>query len=313
MSCTVVGRRLGLTQTAVSRAVPRGSLGYSSSVKIFSRAVIKGRQIRSEDRPKDIKVDGVIPVNDPVAHADGFTPWHLGMAGPEIIRNAIRRLADLFHQADERHIQVPVGMKILAGSSPNHFHCVARVVQHVPHSRYRIMRRHKVPRGVRGLPAGNPGSRNPGVFRSTFRSNSWERSSSMEKKANPGVCPVSNSTRTSTSLSGPKSPRSTEPKRPSRRMRFRRQNSAICFFGALIRAVITLPLWTNIPSWPATGKLINKQSSGVWPPILGKLRRSMAKECWNTSGVCCSTMRPYPLRRMLGGGVGLHDRRLSGH
>jgi hypothetical protein len=46
------------------------------------------------------------------------------------------------------------------------------------------------------------GLRKPGVLRSTLRPRIWDNSSSIAKNAKPGSRPGSNSTRTSTSLSG---------------------------------------------------------------------------------------------------------------
>src|SRR5216683_3264773 len=94
--------------------------------------------------------------------------------------------------------------------------------------------------GLRQDPTAKVGLRKFGVFRSTFRPRISDSSCSKEKNLSPGTCPDSNSTRTSTSLSGRKSSRRTDPKSASLRMWFRRQNPASLFRSIAIRLLSTV-------------------------------------------------------------------------
>jgi len=106
------------------------------------------------------------------------------------------------------------------------------------------------------------------VRRSTFLPRTSPSSNSRPAiRRSPGTQPGSNSTRTSTSLVGPKSSRKIDPNSDSRRIRLRRQNAAIevsgkstpCRVIAIGNLRATHKAWRYKPTilYPASTKIVS--------------------------------------------------------
>lgn len=60
-----------------------------------------------QERPKDVEIDFVISVNQAVPQRRNFSPWDLGVAEAEFLRDAHASFPDHLHEADQGEIQHP--------------------------------------------------------------------------------------------------------------------------------------------------------------------------------------------------------------
>ena len=126
--------------------------------------------------------------------------------------------------------------------SSGHFYCFPRPLEHVLDTYQRVTASHKSPELHQGHPAGKTDpSRSPYSGLPACRRRVELRSRCIVKKARPGVCPGSNSTSTSTSLSAEKSFLNADPNSDNFRMWRSRQKLVIFSCGISMLYVVIVP------------------------------------------------------------------------
>jgi len=221
--CLPALHRCGLRPQGIPRWVPR----WGDLVQLDNqRPYVHGGYL-----PDQLVVDMEVVMNDAMTHSNNILPRNLRMRLPKRFRDVPCGLPDHLDQMCQRELQILVLIIFTSGST----RCSCRYrtcnIEHVTDI-HEVILLHTAPRRWTRIRSRRRGFRHFSRTISTLRPpNNCDNSSSMSMMPNPTRCPGSNSTNTSTSLSGPKSSRSTDPNSDSLRMWCRRQKSATASGG----------------------------------------------------------------------------------
>lgn len=101
------------------------------------------RKILTDDVPHDVKVDGFVPVSDPISQPNDFRPGNLRVHLLHSFRYAVRSFPDYLQQSHDGEIEHAVRIKVRAPAPAQHVDGLTSVIEHLSKADGIVTPRHR--------------------------------------------------------------------------------------------------------------------------------------------------------------------------